>query len=192
MALSSIWKAMTAQIPDTVICKRKKFDLLGYEGEDDDEKLFDPSDYGFSPQALHTACWRGYFCGYKISGKLLYLDTLCINDGNDYYPSINGVEVSSEESGGPNYSNINLLIPYTGLMRIGADFHWEHYVHMGFQKPSAYGIVWDIEFSEGKIIDTKDISEKVKEIRGEYHDGYNKRELIDGIYDAFKRDMVLR
>ena len=185
---------MTGQIPDTITWKRKKFELLGYEGEEKGCELFNPGQYGMNPQPLHTACWRGFFCGYKIVRNFLYLDTLCVSDGNGCYPPINGVEVNPDGREGPHYSKINLLIPYTGLMRIGADFHWEQYVHMGFQKPSAYGIVWDLAFTDGKITGMKDISEEVKRIEGEYHDGYNKfdSELISKIDDAFKRDMNLR
>ncbi len=183
---------MTAQIPDMIIWKEEKYEILGYEGGEKGIELFNPKKFGLSPQFIHTACGRGFYCTYKIVSDVLYLDTLCVKDEHGNYPTINGIDASPGEDFAYEYRHINLPIQYSGLIRIGTDFLREYYVHMGFQKPSAYGIVWDIEFSEGKIIDTKDISEKVKEIRGEYHDGYHKRALIDGIYDAFKRDMVLR
>lgn len=183
---------MTSQIPDILIWKRKKFELLGYQREDEGYELFNPEKLGMSPQMMHTACYRGFYCGFRIVKNFLYLDTLCVYDGNGYYPAINGVEVTPGGRNASEYANINLLIPYTGLMRIGADFHEEHYIHMGFQKPSAYGIVWDLEFSEGKLIDMKDISEEVKKIEGQYHDTYHNHDIIERIDDSFKRDMELR
>ena len=183
---------MTGQIPDTVIWKKKKYDLLGYEGEENDVELFDPKIFGLSPQVMHTACYRGFYCTYKIVRNVLYLDILCVNDGHDTYPTINGIDVSPGRYDAYEYLHLNLPIQYSGLLRIGADFHSEKYIHMGFQKPSAYGIVWDLELSDGKIVGKKDISEKVKDIEGQYHDNYFQHELIDSINDAFKRDMNLR
>lgn len=180
---------MTGQIPDTIIWKRKEYDLLGYEGEE--EELFTPEQFGMNPKSINTACWRGFNCEYKIVRNFLYLDTVSITDENDYYPPINGVKATVSPCEG-YYSDLSYPVKYTGTLRIGKDFHLEHYVHMGFQKPSAYGVVWDLTLNEGKVTEKKDISEEVKKIEGQYHNEYPDRDIIDRIDDSFKRDLQLK
>jgi len=181
---------MTGQIEDTVIWKKKKYDLLGYEG-DEEFPLFTPNQYGMNPRPLHTACWRGFYCTYKIVRNSLYLDALCVGDADAHYPPINDVTPNLKGTVG-YYADINLPIPYTGILRIGADFHQEQYIHMGFQKPSAYGIVWDLNCTGGKIIDSRDISDEVKKIEGQYHQSYQGFDVIKRIDDSFSRDLELR
>ena len=141
---------------------------------------------------MHTACYRGYYCIYKIVRNGLYLDQLCIKDGHNKYPLINGIEAGPDNNDGRVYEKIDLPILYTGVLRIGADFKSEYYIHMGFQKPSAYGIVWDLTFMDGKMTDMKDISAQVREIEGRYHSEYRNRDFIDQIDNPFKRDLQLR
>jgi hypothetical protein len=183
---------MTAQIPDTVIWNTKTYELIGFEGYDDEIGLFNPETYGLSPQMMHTACYRGFYCAYKIVEDALYLDTLCVNDGRGHYPKIHGIEATPGRYDAFEYAGLQIHIPYTGLLRIGTDFKRDHYVHMGFQKPSAYGTVWDLELLHGKVVGMKDISEEVKKIEGKYHDEYRTRDIIDGIHVSFKRDLELR
>jgi hypothetical protein len=183
---------MTGQIHDSVVWKKKRYALLGFDGEEDELPLFNPKDLGFNPIWVRTSCWRGYYCTYKIVRYGFFLDQLCINDGQENYPPVNGVEAGSSNDYGRVYKKILLPIPFTGVLRIGADFKSEYYVHMGFQKPSAFGIVWDLIFRDGKMTDTKDISVEVNEIEGNYHDEYRGRDLIDRIDDSFKRDLQLR
>ena len=183
---------MTAQISDSIIWKRKRYELLGYDGDEENSTLFHPEKYGLSPKMMHTTCYRGYYCTYKIIRNSLFLDTLCVNDGSNNYPDINGITVNQDGTESPEYANIKLFIPFTGVLRIGADFKWEHYVHMGFQKPSAFGIVWDLKFGDGKISEIVDISEEVEKIEGQYQKEYFNRDIIDRIGDSFKRDLLLR
>lgn len=182
---------MTAQIEDIIIWKRKKYDLLGYEGEVEELEIFTPRQFGMNPQSLHTACYRGFYCGYKIVRNFLYLDSLCVKDRHDHYPLINEVEATIEEGTG-YYSELNYPIKYTGILRIGKDFHNEHYIHMGFQKPSAYGVVWDLKLTDGKITGRKDISDEVKKIEGRYRSEYSSLDISERIDDPFRRDLELR
>lgn len=183
---------MTSQIPDTIIWKTKEYDILGFENTDDETGLFDPKMYGLSPCMMHTACYRGFYCTYAIVDNTLYLDTLCVNDKNGHYPPIHGVDAVPRQYDGFVYEGLHINIPYTGVLRIGTDFRPEHYVHMGFQKPSAYGKVWDMECLHGRVVGMKDISEDVQRIEGKYHDEYWHRDIIEQIHDPFKRDLELR
>ncbi len=117
---------------------------------------------------------------------------MCINDGHNRYPLINGIDAGPDNNDGRVYERIDLPILYTGVLRIGADFKSEYYIHMGFQKPSAHGIVWDLTFMDGKTTDMEDISAQVSEIEGRYHTEYRNRDVIDQIDDPFKRDLQLR
>ena len=63
---------------------------------------------------------------------------------------------------------------------------------MGFQQPSAYGIVWDLIFRDGPMTERMDISEEVWKIAGQYHDEYRNRDLMDQIPHPFRRDLQVR
>lgn len=179
---------MTGQIPDTVVWKQKKYDLIGYDGG----ALFDPLLYEMQPSPLHTACWRGFFCKYKIIRNRLYLENLNISTEDNNYSPVNSAMPKKSRDAGVVYSKIRLFIPFTGNIRIGTEFQLKFYVHMGFQKPSAYGTVWDLAFFEGKMTGNSDISEQAREIEGEYKDQYSRKEITDRIDDAYDRNMKLR
>ncbi|MEM4721362.1 MAG: hypothetical protein QXT73_04810 [Candidatus Methanomethylicaceae archaeon] len=44
-----------------------------------------------------------------------------------------------------------MRVPFIGKLRLAKDFIQELYVHMGFQKPSAYQTVLDLLFEEGYL-----------------------------------------
>lgn len=46
------------------------------------------------------------------------------------------------------YPNINLPFSFTGKLRLARDFIREFYIHMGFQKPTAYKTVMDLSFDK--------------------------------------------
>ena len=174
---------MTAQIEDDVLYKGEHYSLIGISGDE----LFSPEQYGMKPEMIHTACYRGFYATYKITNKGITLNKLTLNEKDRNYTPINGIEAeqNGEET---NYHNVNLQIPFTGAIRIARGFIEDYYVHMGFQKPSAFKTVIDLRFEEGKLVKSKDRSKEFEAKRGAFKENYEKGSIIQGIDEAFSLD----
>ena len=94
------------------------------------------------------------------------------------------------------YKNINVSTLFTGQIRLAKDFIREFYVHMGFQKPSAFKTVIDLKFENGQIVEINDKSKEVAEISGSFSNHYNKRRGLIGVFrrikQAFSLDLDLK
>jgi len=160
---------MTAQIHDTIIWKRLDFDIVYF-----DLTLFNPLNYGINPESLHTACYRGFYCQYKLINKSLYLHSLTIRNDKGRYPLINGVK--SELCKHKNritratYTNLKLPIKKTGVMRIGNGFIRGLFQHMGFQEAIAYNTLMELSFVNGKLQSAKDLSSSAESLRKAQND----------------------
>ncbi len=178
---------MTAQIPDTFIYRDEEFDLIGKT----DGELFDPEAHGLKPRAMHSACWRGFYATYRLDDDALRLVELSIFTGDDGYPPLDGVEVT-ETDDGMVYRGLRMIVPFTGKIRLATDFLQEHYVHMGFQKATAYKTVIDITLDRGRVAEVKDRSAEVATRRGSFQDDYHSRhDRMGAIEDAFSLDLDL-
>ena len=89
---------------------------------------------------------------------------------------------------GLTYQRLNVKVPFTGRMQIAREFIEEYYVHMGFQKPSAFRTLLEFEFKDGKVISHKDLSENRKTPLGDFRRKYGSKDLISHIDDAFSLD----
>lgn len=98
---------MTAQITDTFLFKGRQYELIGMTDGD----FFFPEQFGIEPEALHTACWRGFYASYKLLLKGLYLVELTIRDRNENYPPIDGIE-PEKDYGQAIYRGLKLLVPF--------------------------------------------------------------------------------
>lgn len=152
--------------------------------------LVTPQDYGMEPIPISTACWRGFYSTYVIKDELIFLETMTtsIKDGN--YQPINKISprlVNHKYE----YRNVNLRVPFTGKLRIAKDFIWDHYVHMGFQKASAFKVVLDLSFKDGKLQNINDISAEAEKRRGEFKQRYGAGNIPQGIDEAFSLDLDL-
>jgi hypothetical protein len=154
---------MTGQIPDLIEFNGLEYTLVGYKGR----KLFSPLDYDMKPRMTSTACKRGYFVKYSCNNDILTVEKLEINVEEP--KEINGVKGTKniEELIRFQYSyeNLNLEIPFSGKLHIATDFIDEMYVHMGFQRAFAFKKVFELQFKEGKLISTKDISSQMEKKR---------------------------
>lgn len=177
---------MTAQISDTFIFKGKRFELIGLEGGE----LFSPEPLGMEPEMIHTACYSGFYATYRLNKNSLILTKLTINDANNYYPTIDGVEPDLDEYERiAVYDNLKYVIPFTGKIRLARGFIEELYIHMGYQKATAFKEVYDITVEKGKIIEAKDRSADVEKKRGAFKERYESEELIGRIDMAFSMDL---
>lgn len=154
---------MTGQMNDSVIYEKKEYSLLQVKGND----LFVPQDYGMDPVSSCTACWRGFFSRYMVKSSRLYLDELTISCED--YPAINGkVPTRKHIPFGHVYENVNLLIPFTGMLQIGANPLRDFSTEMEFQSPVAFEKVVELKFDTGILKRINDISANVEKMRQNY------------------------
>ncbi|MCE7748382.1 MAG: hypothetical protein GPJ51_08285 [Candidatus Heimdallarchaeota archaeon] len=151
---------MTGQIADSFLFNTEVYSLSGIsEGE-----LFSPFDYGLFPRAATTACWRGHVLYFTVAGGYLTLVDMEVNAEEE--PEINGVKpIIREQSLRLHYQDLNIKLDFSGKIIIAKDFIREMYVHMGFQRSTAYKTVVELEFEKGKFVSEKDLSSKMKKKR---------------------------
>ncbi|ODG97124.1 MULTISPECIES: hypothetical protein [unclassified Nostoc] len=158
---------MTSQIPDTFLYQGEKYELVALDGE----RLITPQDYGMKPQMLHTACYRGFYSTYEITNDGLFLTEMVIGEVEEGHKSIQGImpKLPSQNSHGyPTYKGLRLITPFAGRIRLGKDFIQELYVHMGYQKPTAYETLLEFAFEVGKLVSMQDISDENSKNRGAF------------------------
>jgi len=128
-------------------------------------ELISPEQFGMRPEMIHTACYRGFYATYELTETGLYLRelTLCEKDGN--YLPINGV-LPEKENYQASYYNLTVLVPFTGRIRFAKDFIQEMYIHMGFQRPTAFKTVYDITLDNGRVVKLNDQSKEMERKRG--------------------------
>ena len=200
---------MTAQICDTVFFKKYNFlfskkveyQIIGETGGE----LCSPTHFSMIPAEWDTSCYRGFWCTYEINNETLYLSQMFIYEPNKNYLPINGKKPMTleefyqknknfEHSHGLDsdlgiYDNISMIVPFTGKIRLANDFIWKYYVHMGYQKATAFKKVLDIAFKNGKILEIIDRSKEVKRIRGAFKKRYDSKFDPMMIQEAFNLDI---
>lgn len=138
---------------------------------------------------LNTACYQGFYSTYEFKNDQLYLQELTIMEKSGNYPPINGTDPEKQEFEA-NYADLNLFIPFNGKLRLVNGFIDDLYIHMGFQKASAFKKVLDLTLEESKIIDVLDRSKEAKKKRGAFKKKYTSDEnRFQSIRDAFSLDM---
>jgi hypothetical protein len=176
--------SMTAQISDTIIFEGERYSIIGLRGS----CLFTPMQFGMEPEGMHTACYRGFYATYELTDEELFLRELTIRDRNGRYPPISGVDAvtTGHEA---TYTNLAHQIQFSGEIRFAKDFIEELYIHMGFQKPTAFKTVYDTTLENGKLVDVKDRSREMEEKRGAFRKQYEAENIAKRIEDSFSLDM---
>jgi hypothetical protein len=178
---------MTAQKTDRVLFKGDKYSLIGMtEG-----KLASPEQFGMEPEMISTTCVRGFYATYELTEKVLYLRKLTLRERNKNYQSIGGIKPEFDGYD-PTYYGLSEVILFTGKVRLAKDFIKELYIHMGYQKPTAFKTVFDITLNEGVVVAIKDRSEEMEQKRGDFKRKYES--MAPGspwIQEAFSLDMDL-
>jgi hypothetical protein len=177
---------MTAQIPDTLIFKGDEYSLIGIKGGD----LAAPEQFGMEPDMIHTACYRGFYVTYELTEKALYLRKLTLREKNGRYLAIQGIEPTREDYQAA-YHNLAVMIPFTGQLRLAKDFIEELYIHMGYQKATAFKTVLDITLEGGQVVEINDRSQEIEKKRGAFKKQYESGNVIEGIEEAFRLDFDL-
>ena len=192
LALSTNFAWATAQVADRVEYGGEVYSLIGLAGE-----LPTPETFGMTTKGITTANWRGYVATYRINAIDLELIELIANTEDQIYPEIAGRkptprcrrvnDICSEM--GATYAGLNHAVEFTGRLRIARDFVPGQYVHMGYQKPSAFKVVLDLVYVDGTLVELIDRSEEAKKIRGEFKKWYETAQIGEGIGTAFSLSM---
>lgn len=179
---------MTAQTPDTVILKRRKYELCGVNGDG----LFEPADLGIEAIAPHTACWRGFVSTYSVRRKKLHLASIEIWCDPDSLKQSKIHELFETIEGDPELGyvvakQLEAPVPFSGGLLIGRDFIPELYVHMGFHPGYKFREVIELKFDRGHLERTTDRSEDMAEIRRHLANGEGpeSRDLVSWIEECF-------
>lgn len=178
----------TAQIPDTFIFEANEYSLIGKTEGD----FATPEQFGMSAIMIHTACYRGYYATYEITREGIFLRKFTLREKDRNYIPISGIQplVDSQHLQA-TYSHLNVLVPFSGKIRLGKGFIQDFYVHMGYQKPTAFKTVLDITLKDGRLVEIKDRSEEMEKKRGAFKKAYESGEMKKSIEDAFSLDMKL-
>jgi hypothetical protein len=139
--------------------------------------LFDPLDHDLRPFPRITSCWRGYVCEYKVHVNEFLLNKLQVNLGvnqeqggiSEEGPLIHGIKpvlaTSTRDLFNNTYQELNLRMEFTGGILAADDFIQELYVHMGFHPAWKYKNVIELIISHGHVIETRNVSGIMQEIR---------------------------
>jgi hypothetical protein len=153
---------MTAQMPDVVRYQDEEYVLVGVRGRG----LFTPKDFGMTPVSVLTSCYRGYWTEYTCDSDTLWLTEMTVSAQGNRYGEIGGVEPMVERvPPTARYEGIRVESRFTGRLLIAKNLLQEQYVHMGFQKPTAYKTVIELVVEDGKIVEEIDRSDHYAEVR---------------------------
>ncbi|MBT9155701.1 MAG: Penicillin-binding protein 4* [Firmicutes bacterium] len=177
---------MTAQIADTFLFKGEPYSLIGMSGG----ALTEPEQFGMEPEMLHTACYRGFYATYELLGDALYLRSLTLREKNGNYRPIRGIKPVKEDCKA-TYQGLSVVVAFTGKIRLAKDFIRELYIHMGYQKPTAFKTVLDVTLEAGRVVEIKDRSQEVEAKRGAFKKHYESVNMLQAIDEAFSLDMDL-
>ncbi|MEI6069133.1 MAG: hypothetical protein WCP96_17490 [Methylococcaceae bacterium] len=128
---------------------------------------------------------------------MLHLRKLTVKEKNGLYLPIQGIEplggIGYYTGYCADYENLKVLIPLTGRLRLARDFISTFYVHMGFQKATAFETVLDITLENGHIVEVTDRSAELDQKRGAFNQHYHSGDISipDRINEAFSLDMDL-
>lgn len=153
---------MTMQIRDSFSFQNKECEAIALSRK---LKIFPKLDFGVKTSAFSTSNYRGFHCDYVIDGELIVKNLYIYSEHNDY-PIINNVRavpdpfwVDIRKKTGKErlpvpviYYGINFKDKYSGKMLIGIGLHPD------LHKSQRYDQILELEFSEGVLQNSDDIS----------------------------------
>ena len=149
-----------------------------------------PEQFGMESEMIHTACYRGFISTYEITDDGLYLKEFTIKEKDENYLPIDGV-LPKKEDYLATYEKLNHHVDFTGKIRLAKDFIQDLYIHMGYQKASAFETVLDISFENGKVVEINERSKEIEKKREEFKKRYESGDMFETTEEAFSLDMDL-
>lgn len=158
---------MTMQIKDSFLRSDSVYTILSYSTP----LQFHPQKYDLMPIGICTACHKGYWCNYSLSGDLLVLQNLFIHSEDDCYPPLWGYTAIFENNdphiymGHRVYKDLHHPIKYTGNILIGSKSTPTYYIDGIRGIPWGYKDLKELVFEQGVLIAEIDHSETAEDIR---------------------------
>ncbi len=145
---------MSQQMKDPFIWEGEEWTFVGADNVYD---LFNPEVFGLKPKAPHTACWKGFVVTFSIKSGELYLKSLRVKTEDDVYPDINGVKAKADGRSFHAYKKLNMKLKYSGKIIVGQEFK-KKFIGRAFTGPNSYSKTFELEFKEGKLLNSKETS----------------------------------
>ncbi len=89
------------------------------------------------------------------------------------------------------YYKLSVQVPFTGRLRLAKGFIADLYVHMGYQKATAFKTVYDITLENGRVVEVKDRSDEMEKKRGAFKIHFQTGNMFKTIDEAFSLEMIL-
>ena len=161
---------MTAQIPDEVEYRAGRYAVTAVDGTG----LFDPARHGLEPQAMSTACWRGFICAYRVEQGVLRLSHLEIAldpvEGEAPLELFGRAGYRLPESGDVAHPEAwhydpDAPVGFTGRLLLGDGDAAGPYLNMGFLPAWYYEDIRELTFTAGRLTAESDLSASVARLR---------------------------
>lgn len=170
---------MTAQISDYCRFDNEIYEIVGKT----DWFAFNPSVFGLTPGRCSTAVSKGYWSGYEIKNKMLFVEQLNIYTCDGIYPEVRGVKavdpgyneyITTDGKAFKLHKNYNCWIydgfeykfDYTGKYLLGKDrLQGAKYANRGgIDRFWKYKKLLSLDFCNGQLIDIEDVSYVGKQV----------------------------
>ena len=171
---------------DTLKYENEEYIIAGIKGGE----LFHPDFIGINPYSRCTACWRGFTLYYEVINEILVLQGILLNTKDDPTPINDRQPTNAEEYFFDYlYEDLDYKSDFSGKLLITKDFIQELYIHMGFQAPTSYKKVIELEIKVGRVVLTEDLSEKMEYLRNhEIEEEEEPENIQKWIEEKFSRD----
>lgn len=162
---------MCSQIEDFMVVNKRRYTIVSMEIEGKDD-IFTPLECGITPVMMHTGCYRGYHCTYKIARGALYLAEFTVRKlSNTYplkrFPIINGIRPVKDEYASDigRYKGLRMPMLVSGRVRLGSGFNSDSGKNMGFCETADYRHIRDLELREGRVVSDIDRTAEIGKMR---------------------------
>lgn len=177
---------MAVEISYTFFINGDRYALLSMAGG----TLMSPEQFGMEPTALSMACAGGFCAAYDLTPAGLYLRGLNFNGENGHHLPIGGSDPTSDIDQAA-YDGPNLLIPFTGKIRLAKDFINQPRINVAYQKALAFKSVFDVTLKNGHIAGVRDRSWEMEQKRDALKNCYRSPGKLEKILYAFSLDLEL-
>ena len=165
---------MTAQVSDQI-----EIDGISYSVLSRLPLPFSLKEQDIHPTMASTACYKGYFCHYRVEEDTLYLEDFYVCTAGAIYPPLFGKLPEKNRYTGETmfymgcavYRSLHLPSAYTGNLILGSGHLSEFYIHAGLQPTYSFEQLYEYTWADGRILSVLDRSAegaaKREEIRAE-------------------------
>jgi hypothetical protein len=127
---------------------------------------------------MTTSCRRGYVWQYGARESRILLTGLniCLRE-EAHYPEVGRRKPSFSDDllGGAAYRHLGIPMGFSGGLLLGRDFIQDLYLRMGFHKPHVYRDVKEVLFSDGRVLEVRYHSGRIRQLRERMRSDAKKR-----------------